>query len=130
MHFIVIRHRHHLLFSIKYVKYVSCIDNNETHAGQLERFNFQIRFVEARTSAKCYFRKRRFINAPGVLYLPDCKKKNLLIAVMQESIAYFPLVVLVTGVLASSAVKPLNRRLGSKVSVTLRVLVVGWLSVD
>lgn len=50
--------------------------------------------------------------------------KTLLVAVIQESIAYFPLVVLVTGVLASSAVKPLNKRLGSKVSVTFRVLVV------
>lgn len=51
--------------------------------------------------------------------------KNLLVAVAQESIAYFPLVVLVTGVLASSAVKSLNKRLGSKVSVSFRVLVVG-----
>lgn len=51
--------------------------------------------------------------------------KNLLVAVTQESIAYFPLVVLVTGVLASSAVKSLNKRLGSKVSVSFRVLVVG-----
>lgn len=38
---------------------------------------------------------------------------------MQESIAYFPLVVLVTGVLASTAVKPLNKRLGSKVGYTV-----------
>ena len=51
--------------------------------------------------------------------------KTLLVAVIQESIAYFPLVVLVTGVLASSVVKPLNKRLGSKVGVTFRVLFVG-----
>ena len=34
----------------------------------------------------------------------------------QEAIAYFPLVVLVSGVVASAIVKPLNKRLGSKVS--------------
>ena len=33
----------------------------------------------------------------------------------QEAIAYFPLVVLVAGVLASVGVKPLTKRFGSKV---------------
>ncbi|KAJ7354725.1 Major facilitator super domain-containing protein 12 [Desmophyllum pertusum] len=37
----------------------------------------------------------------------------------KESIAYFPLVVLVTGVVASTAVKPLNKRLGSKITFCL-----------
>ncbi|PFX27557.1 major facilitator superfamily domain-containing protein 12-like [Stylophora pistillata] len=37
----------------------------------------------------------------------------------KESIAYFPLVVLVTGVFASTAVKPLNKRLGSKITFCL-----------
>lgn len=53
-----------------------------------------------------------------------CQIVKNLVAVIQESIAYFPLVVLVTGVLASSAVKPLNKRLGSKVSVTLEFLLL------
>ena len=33
----------------------------------------------------------------------------------QEAIAYFPLVVLISGVFASGTVKALNKRLGSKV---------------
>lgn len=34
---------------------------------------------------------------------------------LQEAIAYFPLVVLISGVLASLGVKPLTKKLGSKV---------------
>lgn len=41
----------------------------------------------------------------------------------KESIAYFPLVVLVTGVLASVAVKPLNKNLGSKITFCVGALI-------
>ncbi|XP_027059018.1 major facilitator superfamily domain-containing protein 12-like isoform X2 [Pocillopora damicornis] len=37
----------------------------------------------------------------------------------KEAIAYFPLVVLISGVFASGTVKPLNKRLGSKITFSL-----------
>lgn len=79
--------------------------------------------------------KRQWIKSPGLykigaLYICTRLYVNVsqaylplyLIETMRfpmESIAYFPLVVLVTGVLASSAVKPLNKRLGSKITFCL-----------
>ena len=122
------------MFKKKHVLIVKCLAKEisihiftylhvEVRERQLKRFQLADLYCRGMDERKWYFGKRRLFNTLWRFILTIVK--TLLVTVVQASIAYFPLVVLVTGVVASSTVKPLNKRLGSKVSVNLRVLVVG-----
>ena len=89
---------------------------------------FKCENIEQVSLSKVRASANRTYSTPAYVSILYCisYNRNCLVFSMQESIAYFPLVVLVTGVLASTAVKPLNKRLGSKVNKKKRVLVISY----
>ncbi|KAJ7372481.1 Major facilitator super domain-containing protein 12 [Desmophyllum pertusum] len=88
----------------------------EVNLIKKKRVSFTILFVVFRVWLVTWDSVRKEVRRR--VFRPLCLEGKFM-----ESIAYFPLVILVTGVLASTAVKPLNKRLGIKITFCLGAMI-------